>query len=140
MGTVSGSGQYLANSSVTIVASPFEGYRFVSWSDGSIEATRQLTLISDTILTASFELIPVQGIDEVRTLTARIYPNPTTGILNVEADGLRKVEVIDAVGRVVISQNSQNDASVNMSALNNGIYSVRLTTTDGILVKKVAKR
>lgn len=140
MGTVSGSGQYLANSSVTIVASPFEGYRFVNWSDGSTEATRQLTLTSDTTLTASFELIPVQGIDEVRSLTARIYPNPTTGILNVEADGLRKVEVIDAVGRVVISQNSQNDASVNMSALNNGIYSVRLTTTDGILVKKVAKR
>ena len=76
-------------------------------------------------------------VDETTADEFQVYPNPTTGVLHVEADGLCKVEVIDAVGRVVISQ---NDAFVNMSALNNGIYSVRLTTTDGILVKKVAKR
>jgi len=39
-----------------IQATPNQGFRFVEWSDGSTEAQRSLTLNSDTVLEASFDL------------------------------------------------------------------------------------
>ena len=142
MGSASGSGQYLENSTITIAANPLEGYRFVSWNDGNTDALRQITVTSDTTFTATFELIPVQGIDDIEIQNSefkiKLYPNPTTGILHVELDGLDKIEVIDVVGRVVISQTS--GGTVNMSALNNGIYSVRVFAGDTVTVRKVVKK
>lgn len=138
MGTASGSGQYIENSTITISANPLRGYRFVRWDDNSTEAIRQVTVTSDVVYTAYFEVDPLQGIDDAVANSAKIYPNPTTGILHVELDGLDKVEVIDVVGRVVISQTS--DGTVNMSALNNGIYTLRLFAGDTVTVKKVVKK
>jgi len=64
-----------------------------------------------------------------------IYPNPTAGVFAVEADGLQKIEVIDAVGRVVMSQTSGD--KVNMSRLNNGVYMVRIIAHGQTSIKKV---
>ena len=58
MGTVNGSGTYEAGTIITISAVPNEGYRFVTWNDGVTEATRQVSLRSDTSLTAYFEALP----------------------------------------------------------------------------------
>ena len=54
MGTVSGGGVYLNGSTVTMAATPFEGYHFEEWSDGDTNATRTLTLVSDSTFTAHF--------------------------------------------------------------------------------------
>ena len=80
-----------------------------------------------------------QGIDQSATAAAavKIFPNPTSGNVTVEVDGLQKVEVIDALGRVVINQKNGN---VDMSSLNNGIYSVRVTANGNTVVKKIAKQ
>jgi len=42
------------------------------------------------------------------------------------------------VGRIIISQNNGNH--VDMSRLNNGIYTVRITVDGKTIVKKVAKQ
>ena len=68
----------------------------------------------------------------------KLYPNPTSGILNIEFECLDKVEVIDAVGRVVMTQNVGN--TVNLSSLNNGVYAVRLYANGSMVVKKVVKK
>ncbi|MBO4752130.1 MAG: thiol protease/hemagglutinin PrtT [Bacteroidales bacterium] len=77
------------------------------------------------------------GINDVTESAVKLYPNPTDGILNVEVDGLQKVEVIDAVGRIVLSE---NDGNVDMSRLNNGVYSIRITADGKTAIKKVVKR
>lgn len=77
------------------------------------------------------------SINDVSESAVRLYPNPTDGILNVEVDGLQKVEVIDAIGRIVLSE---NDGNVDMSKLNNGVYSVRITADGKTAIKKVVKR
>ena len=51
-------GYYNAGTVLNLVATPNEGYRFVQWSDGNLQADRNLVLMQDTYLTASFELIP----------------------------------------------------------------------------------
>ncbi len=82
---------------------------------------------------------PSQGIDQVETagFAVKIFPNPSSGNFTVEADGLQKVEVIDAIGRVVLTQ---ADGDVDMGSLSNGIYSVRVTANGSTVVKKIAKR
>ncbi|MDR0605549.1 MAG: T9SS type A sorting domain-containing protein [Bacteroidales bacterium] len=54
MGTVTGSGDYTANSTATITAIPNNGYRFVQWNDGNEQTPRTITVTQDTILTAEF--------------------------------------------------------------------------------------
>ena len=78
------------------------------------------------------------GINDVENTNVRLYPNPTTGNLFIDVEGLERVEVIDAVGRLVMTQTSGN--SINMSNLANGIYTVRVFANGSMSVKKVAKR
>ncbi|MBO7101021.1 MAG: choice-of-anchor J domain-containing protein [Bacteroidales bacterium] len=59
MGSVSGAGTFEDGSTVTVTATPNEGYRFVIWSDSVTSTTRQITLRnSDISLTAYFEPVP----------------------------------------------------------------------------------
>ena len=79
-----------------------------------------------------------QGIDDVNAMNVKLYPNPTTGNLYIEVEGLQKVEVIDAVGRIVMTQTTGN--SINMSNLANGVYTVRVMANGTTAVKKVVKK
>ena len=49
------SGTYTEGDKLTITASPNEGALFTEWSDGNKEATRVITVSSDTVLIAYFE-------------------------------------------------------------------------------------
>jgi hypothetical protein len=53
-GTVSGSGDYVANSVASITASPNANYRFVSWHDGNKNNPRSFTVTQDSIFMALF--------------------------------------------------------------------------------------
>jgi len=61
-GTVSGEGNYEEGTSVTICATPDEGYRFLYWIENeeqiSTEDSYSFTATSDRTLTAVFEVIP----------------------------------------------------------------------------------
>ena len=57
MGTVSGGGTYLYQSSATLVAQPAEGYQFVRWSDDNTEWMHNIYVTSDTTLIAYFSII-----------------------------------------------------------------------------------
>ena len=53
-GTVSGGGSYDQGTQVTLTATPNTGYTFSSWSDGSTEQSRTITVSQDLTLTANF--------------------------------------------------------------------------------------
>jgi hypothetical protein len=56
-GVVTGAGSYEYGSVATISATPFECYRFKQWSDGNMNATREITITNDIELEAIFEVI-----------------------------------------------------------------------------------
>ena len=56
MGNVYGEGVYFYQDNISIFAIPNEHYHFVSWSDGSSQNPRTITLIQDTSFTAIFEI------------------------------------------------------------------------------------
>ena len=55
-GTVSGSGIVNYNTIHHITATPIPGYHFTHWSDGNTNASRNIIVTQDTILTAYFEI------------------------------------------------------------------------------------
>ncbi|MCQ2295438.1 MAG: T9SS type A sorting domain-containing protein [Bacteroidales bacterium] len=77
------------------------------------------------------------GISTLSNVNLNMYPNPTTGILNIAADGVKEVVVMDVDGRVVMTEHSN---VVDMSNLNNGVYFVRVITNNGADTQKIVKR
>ena len=138
MGEAFGSGQYLENSMASISAVARDGYRFTRWNDGNTEATRTITVTDDMTFTAYFEQEPQNGIGDVVAGNVRIYPNPTSGWFTIEADGIQNIEIIDAVGRVVLRQTEVGN--VDMSQFAHGVYTVRVTANGATAVKKVVRR
>jgi uncharacterized repeat protein (TIGR02543 family) len=53
-GSVSGGGAFNFGTQVTLSASPISGYSFSSWSDGSTEQSRTITVSENLTLTANF--------------------------------------------------------------------------------------
>ena len=60
---------------------------------------------------------------------AKVYPNPAKNMLHVEDFGLTQVEVFNIMGQSVLSLN-ENFETVDISHLQNGIYFIRIKTTE----------
>ena len=72
-----------------------------------------------------------------------LLPNPTRGILTVASaqSPIQHVEISDLSGRVLLRREMhENTVRIDLSELSDGIYLVRITTCDGISVRKVIKR
>lgn len=66
-----------------------------------------------------------------------LYPNPVKDQLFVKAENLQSVEVYNIVGqRVMVTENDV----VDMSALNNGIYFVRVNAGGKVITNRVVKQ
>lgn len=53
-GTVSGGGKYAMDETVTLTATPKEGYKFVDWNDGNTNNPRIITVTGDAEYVANF--------------------------------------------------------------------------------------
>ncbi|MBQ8045278.1 MAG: T9SS type A sorting domain-containing protein, partial [Bacteroidales bacterium] len=137
MGIVSGSGEYVFGTEVTITATPNEGYRFVSWNDGNTDNPRTITVTEDATYIATFEEgVGIESRDMLSELT--FYPNPTSGIITFNRNDIMKVEVLDAMGRTV--EVYENAYTIDISKLAKGYYAMRITTAEGVAVRKVIRK
>ena len=79
-----------------------------------------------------------RGVEENATLSnLNIYPNPTTGTLNLSTIAQR-VEVYSQIGSLMAVYENVNQ--INISNLAEGIYFLRVTMPEGVAVRKVVKR
>ena len=70
-----------------------------------------------------------------------VYPNPTTGNVNIMALGITHITVMNTLGQVVYDSNANGNATtLDMSPYEAGIYMVRVTTESGESVKLVTKQ
>jgi hypothetical protein len=92
------------------------------------------------MLVDDIEVIPGQhaGISNVTDATVQLYPNPTSNVLNINAEGVQEVSVIDINGRTVMTEKNVN--TVNLSDLANGVYYVRVITNNGVATEKIVKK
>ena len=77
-----------------------------------------------------------EGVDELEN-SLRLYPNPTSSLLNIEGEGMASVEVYNTVGqRVMVQKVESNSVQIYTEALNNGVYFVRIHANDGAVLNR----
>jgi hypothetical protein len=72
----------------------------------------------------------------------RVYPNPTTGIININTSAeCRDIQIFDASGRLLIRKAANGfQQTLSLTSLARGIYLMRLTTDKGGKLLKIEKR
>ncbi len=67
-----------------------------------------------------------------------LYPNPTSGNVTIQATGMNRITVVNALGQVVYDAEIENDmTTLNMGQFTSGVYMVRIATATGVSVKRV---
>ena len=64
-----------------------------------------------------------------------IYPNPTTGKVMIDIDGLKKVWVLNGEGKLILETNKKPE--IDLSAFPKGIYFLKVFTEEGIYTEKI---
>ncbi len=67
-----------------------------------------------------------------------IYPNPSTGIFTIEGNDIQKIELVDITGKTVLNViASEAKQTVNLTQNPKGIYFAKITTSEGVITKKL---
>ncbi len=78
----------------------------------------------------------MENVNELEN-SLKLYPNPTSGVLNIQGEGMVSVEVYNTVGqRVLMQEVNGNAAQINTEGLNNGMYFLRIKANDGNVLNR----
>ena len=77
----------------------------------------------------------------VESTTVLVYPNPTTNVVNIEAEKMSHVEVYDNEGRRLQDYDAydSNKITIDMRSYVSGVYFVRVHTPENVVIQKVVK-
>ncbi|WLD24269.1 T9SS type A sorting domain-containing protein [Flavobacterium dauae] len=80
--------------------------------------------------------------DDFNALSFNVYPNPTTGVINVETtEQLSAFTIYDATGRLIRQSMFDGSNQINLENTSNGVYFIRIVTVEGNAgTVKVVKR
>lgn len=77
------------------------------------------------------------GLDESET-QVKVYPNPTKGLVTLEAEGMLEVSVYNALGQCVLKKEvAENQSVVDLQNRSEGLYLLRIKTENGIVSKRI---
>lgn len=82
----------------------------------------------------------------VEPIEAKLYPNPSKGILNIESatKNISSVQVYDITGQLIVESTNENDnskVSLDISNNKNGLYIIKINSVEGnSIIKKVLKQ
>lgn len=74
------------------------------------------------------------GINSQQKPEFKIFPNPTTGIINVRGYQIESIEIIDFTGKTV---NYEGTLTIDLSDYTRGIYFVKVISSEGVISRKV---
>jgi hypothetical protein len=86
------------------------------------------------------------GVQELVSDKVSVYPNPSTGVLNITLTGAlaqhTSIEVYDAIGKLVLAKSLTNEMNtINISNLDNGIYLFKiLNNSSAVKIGKLVKQ
>ena len=76
------------------------------------------------------------GIAE-NTSNIGVYPNPTTGVVNISAYGIKNIVVMNSLGQKVY-ETVENQ--IDLSQFGNGLFMIRIEAENGVSVQRVTVR
>lgn len=79
------------------------------------------------------------GVEEQGNHEVQVYPNPTKGMLTIEAEGVESIRLIDMMGRVVEARDCDRTDSVvlHLGGYAPSVYLLEIKTKDGVAKKRV---
>jgi len=97
------------------------------------DETRTDTITLSVTVTDSGVAVEENAISEIS-----VYPNPTSSIINIAAEGMQNITIMDMTGRVVMSKDvNSNFETINAEGFAKANYMVRITTADGVVIKNI---
>lgn len=112
---------------------PYETYTYyveAVYSDGCTSACDPIEVTVDQGV----------GVVENSNVQVKVFPNPAEGFVNVTAEGMKDIALIDMMGRIVSQKaTSQPTEIIDVTDLPNGVYLLRVTTEKGVASTRVSK-
>lgn len=142
----------MSNGSIEVTASGgTPGYSFL-WSNGGgtailnniPEGTYEVT-VTDANLCTKIEsfTIGTTGVETLEESAIQVFPNPTVGTVNILAEDLQiqQYKVYSLIGNVVMDRSVNNLSQLELTIPGErGIYFLEVTTSEGMLIKKLVKQ
>ena len=127
----------------------------VSYNDNDIQAVNcyyKVTAVNTMPGNTSCESDPAMAIDGIHDYVtvvtdgvneldaeSKVYPNPTNGQVNIEAEGMKRVTVTNALGQTVFdAPTDSNQMVLNLSQYGTGIYLIRISFENEVRVQRVS--
>ena len=86
---------------------------------------------------SDYVMVDVMSLGE-DVISAMIYPNPASRVLNIMAEELTSVTMFNVVGQKVVEEDVETDMfSIDVSGLENGVYMLKISSRKGSLVRRV---
>jgi len=81
------------------------------------------------------------SINKIKEQDVRIFPNPTSGLINISLDALSDkpviVEISKLDGGIILTNSFKNDTSIDLAAKPKGIYVIKLFVDGEIIISKI---
>lgn len=90
---------------------------------------------------AWYENLHPLGVNENALLVISVFPNPVKEVLNIltqNGSPISSIQVFDILGRLVIEEKHDFN-KVDVSNLGNGLFFIKIQTTEGVVTKKIIK-
>jgi hypothetical protein len=92
----------------------------------------------DSIINLTLHVLLNIGVEHYDQADISVYPNPTSNIVNIKGENLKRVYVYDGRGRLLRIEEADSDVftSVQMGQYATGYYVLRIQLTDGQYVNR----
>ncbi len=142
-GHISGTGMYHYEQEVVLEAATDQEYMFLHWTsrDGELlgeEATYAFSMpASNLVLNAHFQ--STVGTPSAVSTGPRVYPNPVTGRLHIQAEEpIVRLVLSGLQGRQLLLANpGKNAFTFDLSGLTPGVYFLEIRTAAGVFYEKI---
>lgn len=80
----------------------------------------------------------ITDFEELEQYDVEVYPNPARDFLNVKAENITNIRIVNMVGQIVVNQEMNvNHAQINVNDLQTGVYFIKINTRKGSVTRKI---
>jgi hypothetical protein len=87
---------------------------------------------------AAVNAVHYEAVSETESPLAQIYPNPSNDSFTIQCEDMKRIEVFSMDGRILKSIQTESPVH-QLHGLKNGTFLIKITTTDGVIMKKIVK-
>ena len=87
---------------------------------------------------AAVNAVQYDAVSDTESPLAQVYPNPSNDSFTIQCEGMKWIEVFSMDGRILKSIQTESPVH-QLHGLKNGTFLIKITTTDGVITKKIVK-